>query len=98
MDLLEKIKLQLGDNYNETSENLLNSLIDDYTELASNYSNRGTDDEMLIPYVKTAVISAYLRRGKEGSSSSNVGGMSDNFSDIEDKLKHDIQTIRVLNS
>ena len=39
---------------------------------------------------------AYLRRGKEASSSNSEGGLSDSFLDIEEKLKKDIKSIRKL--
>ena len=65
-------------------------------EIASNASNRELSDIKLVPYVNTAVVMAYLRRGKEASSSNSEGGLSDSFLDIEEKLKKDIKSIRKL--
>lgn len=94
-ELIQKIIAQLGDNYND-EEDIISDYIDYYLNIASYYSNRDMNDEKLIPFVKTAVVMAYLRRGKEASQSNNEGGMSDRFIDIEDKLKKDIVSIRFL--
>ncbi len=94
--LVDTIILQLGDNYIDTDKDIINNFIDYYLEIASNASNRDLLDTKLIPYVKTAVVMAYLRRGKEASSSNSEGGLSDSFLDIEEKLKKDIKSIRKL--
>jgi len=54
-------------------------------------------DEKLIPYIVEAVVSAYLRRGDEGSSSSTEGSLSTTYVDIEQKLAKDVRAIRKLN-
>lgn len=94
--LVEIIILQLGDNYINTDKNVINNFVDYYLEIASNASNRELSDIKLVPYVNTAVVMAYLRRGKEASSSNSEGGLSDSFLDIEEKLKKDIKSIRKL--
>ena len=94
--LVEIIILQLGDHYNKADEDVISNFVDYYLEIASNTSNRELSDNKLIPYVNTAVVMAYLRRGKEASSSNSTGGLSDSFLDIEEKLKKDIKSIRKL--
>ena len=94
--LVEIIIIQLGDNYINTDKNVINNFVDYYLEIASNASNRELSDIKLVPYVNTAVVMAYLRRGKEASSSNSEGGLSDSFLDIEEKLKKDIKSIRKL--
>lgn len=97
--LFKSIKSDLGANYNENDENSKKVIIDaikDYKIVASNESHRKKDDELLIPYIKEAVVSAYLRRGKEGSLSNSEGGMSDTYVDIKEKLRKDVLAIRVM--
>ena len=90
----EKIISDLGDNYNPNDEAILDSFIENYKTIASNESNRKTSDELLAPYIYTAVKQAYQRRGKESSTSNNEGGLSDSYIDIEDKLRKDVRAIR----
>lgn len=97
--LYKSIKSALGVNYNEKNEDSKQYIIDaieDYKLIASNESNCKKDDSLLIPYIKEAVISAYLRRGKEGNSSNSEGGISDTYIDIADKLRKDVKSVRVL--
>lgn len=92
--MLEKIKIDLGTNYHEANDNVLKNLINYYMQIASNTSNRNIYDEKLEPYVYTAVKEAYIRRGDEGSFSSNEGGLSATYVDIEEKLRKDVLCIR----
>lgn len=94
--LIEEITSQLGDNFISGDEEIIKNFLNRYTQIASNTSHRESDDEKLVPYVVNAVVQSYLRRGKEASSSNNEGGMSDSFIDIEDKLKKDILSIRIM--
>ena len=96
MNIIEKIKLDLGDNLNSDDEEILKQLIKNYYDIASNETNRDATDKLLDPYVYTAVKSAYIRRGKEGSSSNSEGGLTDSYVDIEEKLKKDVRSIRLL--
>lgn len=95
-EIIHQIVVQLNDNYIENTTGIIDEFIERYLAIASYETNRDKSDSKLIPYVKNAVVMAYLRLGKETSSSNNEGGMSDNFIDIEDKLKKDVRTIRVL--
>ena len=63
--MLDEIKERLGANYIEDTDDIINYIIGDFTSIASQASNRGTDDEKLDPYIKKAVISEYLARGAE---------------------------------
>ena len=94
--LLEKIIDDLGSNYHDEEE-VISNLIEAYIKIASHASNREETGEKLEPYIITAVVSAYLRRGDEGTNSSNEGGLSSSYIDIEDKLKKDVMAIRLGN-
>ena len=94
--MIAKLILDLGSNYH-SDESVLDNLIDYYTKIASYTSTRPTTDEKLEPFIYTAVKEAYLRRGDEGSSSSSVGGLSTSYTDIEEKLRKDVVSIRLGN-
>lgn len=93
--MVEIIKKELGDNYRNDIDTL-NNLFDDYMQIATNTSGRKELDDKINPYVKTAVKSAYLRLGNEGSSSASEGSLSSSYVDIEDKLKKDASSVRIL--
>lgn len=93
--MVEKVKKDLADNYHESSDEVITELIERYTGIASDASNRKKTDEKLTPYIFTAVKEAYLRRGDEGSTSSNEGGLSSSYVDIEEKLRKDVLAIRI---
>lgn len=93
---IEDIKKKLGANYSKGDDSVINNDIEHYTAIASDSSNRNINDPKLHPYVYTAVIMSYNRRGKEGSSNSSEGSISDTFIDIEEKLRKDIRSIRRL--
>lgn len=92
----EKIIAYLSTNY-RGDDTVIDKYIEDYSAIASHNSNRNVDDEKLIPYIVEAVVSAYLRRGDEGSSSSTEGSLSTTYVDIEQKLAKDVRAIRKLN-
>ena len=60
--MLEKIKANLGANYIENTDEVLQDIIEDMTSIACDISNRKQDDEKLYPYIKKAVRSEYLTR------------------------------------
>lgn len=95
-EVIDLIKKDLAENYHDSDDDVLEAMFDYYISIASDASNRKTDDKKLIPYVYTAVKSAYLRRGDEGTTSSSEGGLNSSYIDIEDKLKNDIRSIRLL--
>lgn len=92
-DLLKLIKADLSVNYNplnnDDEDNILLDIIQDMIIIAKGTSHQENIDN-LIPYIKTATKSAYLRRGKEGETSNNEGSQNYNYEDIIDKLKKDI--------
>ena len=79
----------LGANY-KNDQDVLQNIIDEVTSIASNISNRSNDDEMLYPYIKTAVKSIYLTRGGEGLNSISESGKSLGFNDAIEKMRNDI--------
>lgn len=94
--MLDKIKKRLGANYIENTDDIIEDIIEDFTSIAVDASNRKKDDEKLFPYIKKAVISEYNQRGAEGLLSRNEGGISSSFNDIEKKLRTDLVSIRLL--
>ena len=88
--MLEEIKKNLGINFIEDTEDVLQDIIDDMTSIACNVSNRDEDDEKLIPYIKRAVKAEYLKRGNEGLASRTEGSISSSYEDIVEKLRNDI--------
>lgn len=92
---IDDLKKELGDNYHENDDTVLEVIIERYTSIAVQFSNRKKTDELLKPYIVTAVIEDYLRRGDEGTSSSTEGGQSASYIDIEEKLRKDILPIRI---
>ena len=87
---------QLSINYTAEHEAILDILIDNYIQIACDNSHRKESDTKLVPYVKNAVIMAYLRIGAESVTSSSEGSQSYSFIDIEEKLAKDTKAIRVL--
>lgn len=94
--MLDKIKKRLGANYVENTDDIIEDIIEDFTSIACDASNRKKDDKKLFPYIKKAVLSEYNQRGAEGLLSRNEGSVSSSFSDIEKKLKTDLIQIRLL--
>ena len=88
--MLEQIKKNLGANYKENTDDILQDIIDDITSIACDNSNRKKDDERLFPYIKKAVRSEYLARGTEGLLSRNEGSISSSYKDIVEKLRNNI--------
>jgi len=95
-NMLERLKSDISVNFKVGDDSVLSGFIDDYISIASDNSNRRKNDTKLFPYVYEAVKEAYHRRGDEGSSSSNEGGLSSTYVDIVDKLKKDVRTIRIV--
>ena len=93
-DIIEMLKSDLATNYHDEDEEVISNFYTLYSGIASNTSNRKKDDELLIPYIYTAVKEAYLRRGDEGTQSTNEGGLSASYIDIEEKLRNDTRCIR----
>lgn len=92
--MIEKLKNDLDVNYHSEDDGVITELVNFFSVIASHHSNRKSDDEELEPYIYEAVKSAYLRRGDEGSTGSNTGGMSSSYIDIVAKLRADVLAIR----
>ena len=88
--MLEKIKANLGENYIENTDEVLQDIIDDMTSIACDVSNRDKKDKKLFPYIKKATRSEYLARGSEGLLSRSEGSISSQFEDIIDKMRNNI--------
>ena len=88
--MLKQIKKNLGANYKENTDDILQDIIDDITSIACDNSNRKKDDERLFPYIKKAVRSEYLARGAEGLLSRNEGSISSSYKDIVEELRNNI--------
>lgn len=86
---IEKIIADLGANF-KNDRDVLEDILGQVTSIASDISNRKTDDEKLFPYIKKAVKAEYLARGAEGLTSKNEGSMSSSFEDIIEKLRNNI--------
>lgn len=88
-DNIDKLIAQLGVNYKNNKE-VLQDILDTYTSIASNISNRETTDSNLIPYINIATIKAYIRQGEEGIKNSSTGAISYTYDDIIATLRTDI--------
>lgn len=88
--MLDKIINDLGANYNSDDEEVLEDILNEVSSIASNISNRKSDDEKLYPYIKKAVKSEYLRRGAEGLTSSSESGVSNSYDNIIEELRNNI--------
>ena len=96
MEIIELLQQDLASNYHDLDDEVISNMVDHYKMIASDASNRYKEDEKLIPYIYLAVKESYLRRGVEGTSSSNEGGLSYSYIDIEEKLRKDVRNIRVI--
>lgn len=91
--MLDNIKLDLGDNYTETTDELLQQIIDDVTANALFISNRAnTEDnvDFLAPEIKECVKVIYMQRGVEETKSASESGRSLSLKDAIDELRMNI--------
>jgi len=93
--VINAIKNNLSINYNvlknEREDEILEEIFDDMCLIALSISHQKKIDN-LIPYIKTAVKSEYLRRGKEGEKSNREGSQTAEYEEIIKKLEKDIIT------
>ena len=90
--MFEEIKNDLADNY-KGDDAVLKRLIDEATTIALSISNRKSSASNvyeLSSYIKEYVKAEYLSRGAEGLNSLSQGGVSSNFKDNREKMRHDI--------
>ena len=86
--MLDEIIEDLGDNYNNADDDLLQSIINRVTDVAQTLSNNTSTE--LNPYIKTCVKAEYLSRGGEGLGSLSESGKNSNFIDNIEKMRNDI--------
>ena len=85
----EEIIADLGSNYREVDEEVLDKIISDISSQALFISNRKTSDGLEIE-IKEAVKSLYLLRGTEDVESLSESGKSAKYKDVMKKLREDI--------
>lgn len=88
--MLDKIINDLGANYNNKDEEVLEDILNEVGSIASDISNRKADDKKLEPYIKRAVKAEYNTRGAEGLLSTTESGVSSQFEDIIEKMRNNI--------
>lgn len=88
--MLEKIKINLADNFKEGDEAVLQNLIDMVTADALFISNRKVNNGILDLNIIKCVKELYLQRGSEGSNSLSDGGVSTSFNKPIEEMKKDI--------
>lgn len=88
--MLDKIINDLGANYNNKDEEVLEDILNEVSSIASDISNRKADDKKLEPYIKRAVKAEYNTRGAEGLLSTTGSGVSSQFEDIIEKMRNNI--------
>lgn len=86
--MLEDIIQDLGENYSDDDEEILESIIERVTNVAQTLSNNTSEE--LNPYIKTCVKAEYLSRGGEGLNSLNESGKNSSFEDNINKMRNDI--------
>lgn len=104
-DVLQIIINRLGDNYQDSDQDVLKSILDEVILNADNISNRtintsSTNDDastiedenlkILSPEIIVATIIAYQNRGVESVKSKSELGESNTFVDYTEKLRNDI--------
>ena len=77
-----KIIENLGANY-KNDRDVLEDILEEVSSIASNISNRESDDEKLFPYIAKATKAMYLTRGAEGLQSKAESGVSSSFENEE---------------
>ena len=85
---IEKIKADLGENY-QNDEEVLQEIIKEVSSIAFDISHN-KKKEKLYPYIKKAVKAMYLARGAEGLQNKSEGSISNSYEDIVEKLRNDI--------
>ena len=99
MAQLEKLKIRLGINKEDTSkDDLLNMLLEDAESEILDYTNRDT-----LPATKAEAlqrelaITYYNRMGSEGEASRSEGGVSVSYSiEIPENIKKRLNSLRLL--
>lgn len=91
--MLEEIKKDLADNFQQGDEEVLRKYIDETTTDALSISNRKRNQaniELLTSDIKKCVKSKYLQRGSEGNKSLTAGGVSSSFENPTETMRIEI--------
>lgn len=91
--MLDKIILDLGDNYKIGDNKVLENIIDNVTNEALLISNRTNDDKnkKVLEYeIIETVKRVYLQRGSEDVSNRSESGINSSYHDAIEKLRNDI--------
>lgn len=96
--MLEKIKILLGILSSDTSKDeILKIYIEDSTEEVKQYINSTEIPKVLEGLIRDIVIIKYNKRGSEGATSENVGGISRSYlDDIPKEIKRKLKRFRKL--
>lgn len=86
--MLDEIIEDLGENFYDDDEELLENIVKRVTNVAQTLSNNTTSE--LNPYIKACVKAEYLSRGGEGLNSLSESGKSSGFTDNIEKMRNDI--------
>lgn len=94
-ELLTSIIDDLGANYREDRNGVLESLLDETISDALFISNRNGKNvpeqlDILAADIRRAVKSIYLLRGSEDAVSRSELGISSSYDDVKDRLRRDI--------
>lgn len=96
-EILQMIINRLGVNYNSDDSSVLEQILKEKINLASNISNREIDIEtedsnllLLSPEIIQATIIGYQERGVEYTRSQSELGQSNSFIDVDETLRNNI--------
>lgn len=98
MAQLEKLKIRLGINKEDTSkDDLLNMLLEDAESEILDYTNRDTLPAKAEALQRELAITYYNRMGSEGEASRSEGGVSVSYSiEIPESIKKRLNSLRLL--
>lgn len=89
--MLERIKVDLADNFRKGDESVLLDLISMVTTDALSISNRKVNkDGILDSNIIKCVKEMYLQRGSEGSKSLSDSGVSTSFDNPKETMRKEI--------
>lgn len=91
--MLEEIKAELGSNYTEATDAMIQDLLDEVTTNALFISNRENTAENIakLSYeIKQCVKSLYLLRGSEDVTSRSESGVSSTYTNAYETMRNNI--------
>ena len=93
LDIFDKIKLELGENFKTGDDTVLANIIDETITDALSISNRENTDkniQLLSSDISKCAISKYLIRGSEGSKSISTQGTTASLENPIEVMRNDI--------